>query len=75
MGILGELEPEAVLAKLALTQAEWEAADPTTPVLPAIEYIAMVAQADAGTDGKYRAVMPIQRLIKLMPWPRKLTEL
>lgn len=58
MGILGELEPTEMLAHLASTQAEWEKADPTTPVLPAIEYIAMVAQAAAGADGMYRAVMP-----------------
>ncbi len=58
MGILGELEPKEMLAHLAKVKAEWEKADPTTPVLPAIEYIAMVAQADAGRDGMYRAVMP-----------------
>lgn len=58
MGILGELEPEDMLAHLADIQARWEAVDPATPVLPAIEYIAMVAQADAGSDGMYRSVMP-----------------
>jgi len=58
MGILGELEPEAVLAHLEETKKLWELADSNTPVLPAIEYIAMVAQADAGADGMYRAVMP-----------------
>lgn len=58
MGILGELEPEQVLARLAQEKAAWEAADPNTPVLEAIEYIAMVAQADGGSDGMYRAIMP-----------------
>lgn len=57
MGVLGEYEPNEVLARLASEQAAWEAADPETPVLPAIEYIAMVAQADAGRDGMYRATM------------------
>ncbi|MCA9357454.1 hypothetical protein KC872_04535 [Candidatus Kaiserbacteria bacterium] len=64
MGILGELEPEEMLAHLANTKAKWEKADPTTPVLPAIEYIAMVAQADAGVDGMYRAVMPDKEIEK-----------
>jgi hypothetical protein len=64
MGILGELEPEEVLAHLADIQAKWEAADPATPVMPAIEYIAMVAQADAGADGMYRAVMPDKEIEK-----------
>jgi hypothetical protein len=58
MGVLGEYEPAEVIRRLANTRAEWEAADPNTPVLPAIEYIAMVAQADGGADGMYRAVMP-----------------
>ena len=58
MGILGELPPDQMLAKLAATKAQWEAADPSTPVLPAIEYIAIVAQGDGGKDGMYRAVMP-----------------
>jgi hypothetical protein len=58
MGILGEFEPAEVIARLKEEQERWEAADPTTPVLPAIEYIAMVAQAEAGADGMYRAVMP-----------------
>ena len=64
MGILGELDPEPMLARLARTTADWEKADPTTPVLPAIEYIAMVAQAGAGADGKYRAVMPDSEIDK-----------
>lgn len=58
MGILGEYDPEVVIQHLASTTELWEAADPATPVLPAIEYIAMVAQAGAGADGMYRAVMP-----------------
>lgn len=64
MGILGELEPEAMLAHLSATQAKWEVADPETPVLPAIQYIAMVAQADAGVDGMYRNVMPDSEIEK-----------
>jgi len=58
MGILGEFAPEEVLRRLAEEKAAWELADPNTPVLPAIEYIAMVAQADAGADGMYRTMMP-----------------
>lgn len=57
MGILGEFPREEVLAQLASTTALWERADPDTPVVPAIHYIAMVAQKDPGRDGMYRAVM------------------
>lgn len=64
MGILGEYEPDEVLRRLASTTAKWEAVDPNTPVLPAIEYIAIVAQADGGADGMYRAVMPDKEIEK-----------
>jgi hypothetical protein len=64
MGILGEYEPDEVLLRLADTAAKWEASDPTTPIMPAIEYIAIVAQADGGKDGMYRAVMPDKEIDK-----------
>ncbi len=58
MGVLGEYSTDEVLAKLASTTAKWEAADPTTPVVPAIHYIAVVAQGTAGKEGKYILRMP-----------------
>lgn len=58
MGILGEYSADVVLAKLASTSAMWAAADPNTPVVPAIHYIAVVAQATAGKEGKYILRMP-----------------
>lgn len=57
MGILGESDEATVLAKLQSQIADWEAADPLTPVVPAIEYIDVTAQGSAGKDGKYRARM------------------
>ena len=49
--------------------AQWQAADPATPVIPALDYIVVVAQGSAGKDGMYRARMPdseIQKAIDLM---------
>ncbi len=66
MGILGQYPPEEMLPKLQAAVAEWQAADPTTPVIPAIHYIAMVAQASAGADGKYRAKMPDEEIDKAL---------
>ncbi|MDO8518332.1 MAG: hypothetical protein Q7S26_03525 [bacterium] len=66
MGVLGEYLPDVVLAKLASTTAQWEAADPTTPVVPAIDYIAVTAQASAGRDGKYRLRMPDSEIQKAL---------
>ncbi len=64
MGILGEYEPDEVLRRLNVEKDKWESADPSTPILPAIEYIAMVAQADGGADGMYRAMMPDSEIEK-----------
>lgn len=58
MGVLGEYPPQEMLAKLRQEVANWQAADPATPVIPAIDYIAVTAQGSAGADGKYRLRMP-----------------
>lgn len=68
MGILGEYEEDEVLRRLKEEVARWEAADPETPVVPAIDYIAVTAQGSAGEDGMYRLRMPddhIQRAIDM----------
>jgi len=64
MGALGEYPPEVMKRMLLEEVASWEAADPNTPVIPAIDYIAMVAQADAGADGMYRNLMPDSEIEK-----------
>ncbi len=62
MGILGELPPKEMLAKLDEEVKKWEKADPKTPVQPALHYIAVVAQGSPGKDGKYRARMPDKQI-------------
>lgn len=58
MGALGEYEPKEMWKRLNEEVKAWEKADSLTPVQPALHYIAIVAQGDAGKDGKYRARMP-----------------
>jgi len=58
MGVLGQYPADEMINKLQAEVAKWEAADPTTPVIPAIDYIAVTAQGSSGADGKYRARMP-----------------
>lgn len=68
MGVLGEYPEDQVLAKLASTTAEWAAADPSTSAVSAIHYIAVVAQAAAGKEGKYILRMPddqIERALEM----------
>ncbi len=68
MGILGQYPTDVVVSKLNAVVAQWQAADPSTPVIPAIHYIAETAQKDAGSDGLHIFRMPkdqIQRAIDL----------
>lgn len=58
MGVLGAHPPEEMLDMLGKELQKWAVADPKTKVLPAIEYIAVVAQNHPGEDGKYRSRMP-----------------
>jgi hypothetical protein len=58
MGVLGEYPTDQMLAMLASTTNMWTAADPSMPAVPAIHYIAAVAQAGAGKEGKYILRMP-----------------
>lgn len=58
MGILGQYAEDVVLERLRAEIRTWEAADPETPVVPAIDYIAVTAQRDPGRDGMYRLRMP-----------------
>jgi hypothetical protein len=63
MGVLGEYPVPEMLAKLGQEVARWEAADPETPVIPAIHYIVTSAQQAPG-DGKYRLRMPNDQIEK-----------
>ncbi len=58
MGVLGEYPDAELVSKITAEAKRWEAADPKTPVVPAIHYIAIVAQGTAGKEGKYILRMP-----------------
>lgn len=66
MGILGALPPDEMLARLDEEVAAWEKADSTTPVIPAIHYIAVTAQSQPGKGGKYRLRMPFSQIEKAL---------
>ena len=72
MGILGELPPKEMLAKLRVEVKNWEKADPSTPVMPALHYIAVVAQGDGGKDGKYRYRMPFKQIDSVLALAKKI---
>ncbi|MGZ8493645.1 MAG: hypothetical protein ACXWZS_15700 [Gemmatirosa sp.] len=54
MGVIGEYPEATMLGMLDRTVAQWKAADPKTPVIPAIHLVTVVAQGDPGKDGKWR---------------------
>jgi len=66
MGILGQLPPREMLARLDIEVKKWEKVDPATPVQPALHYIAVVAQGSPGKDGKFRYRMPDKQIDSVM---------
>ncbi len=68
MGILGELPPDRMLARLDQEVAAWERADPATPVQPALHLIATVAQGYPGRDRKHRLRMSDSLIERVAGW-------
>jgi len=54
MGVIGEYPEQQMLGMLDRTVAAWKAADPKTPIIPAIHLVTVVAQGAAGSDGMWR---------------------
>src|SRR5450432_1854646 len=62
MGVLGEYPTDTMFAKLKAEIKQWEAADSTLTVLPALHYIAVTAQGYPGKGDKYRLRMPYKQI-------------
>jgi hypothetical protein len=71
MGILGEVPPDEMLKRLDREVRAWERADSTTPVVPALHLIAVVAQGSAGRDGMYRARMSDSLVERVYGWAQR----
>jgi hypothetical protein len=71
MGVLGAYPVDQMLAKLDTTVAEWQKADPSTPVMPALHLIAVVAQGGPGRDGMYRLRMDTALIEKVYGWAQR----
>jgi len=68
MGILEQIDPAKMIAKLDSQAAAYERADSTRPVLRALELIATVAQASPGQEKLYRLRMPDTLIEKVARW-------
>ncbi|MCH5717238.1 hypothetical protein [Niabella hibiscisoli] len=75
MGILGELPKKQMLEKLREEVGKWEKVDPETPVIPALHYIAVTAQGEPGSDGKYRLRMPFKQIDTIVSWAKEIKAL
>ncbi len=75
MGVLGEFEKAEMLKRLNGEVKRWQAADPATPVQPALHLIAVVAQGTPGKAGKYRMVMPDNVINQVYGWAKEVNAL
>lgn len=75
MGALGQYEPSLMRQKLMAEVKNWEAADPATPVKPALHYICVTAQADAGRNGLHNLRMPFSQINKVIEMAKPINAL
>ena len=71
MGVLGQYPKDEMLRRLGQEVQQWEKADPKTPVRPALHAIAVIAQHDAGADGKYHLALPDSVIERVVNWGRE----
>jgi hypothetical protein len=71
MGVLGEYPVDVMFAKLDTEVDAWQRADSTHVVVPALQLIAVSAQADAGRDGMYRLRMGTGLIEKVYGWAQQ----
>ncbi len=72
MGVLGQYPEAEMLERLKAEVEKWNVADPSIPAIPALHYIAVVAQLDPGESGKYRLRMPGSEIEKVLAMAEKI---
>ncbi|MEW6659514.1 MAG: hypothetical protein AB1424_12715 [Thermodesulfobacteriota bacterium] len=72
MGALGEYPKDEMLRRLKGEVAKWEKADPSLPVQPALHLVAVVAQGEPGTTGKYRMIHPDALVNEVHAWAKEI---
>ena len=71
MGILGEVAPEEMMARLERVAADWQQADTSTKVLPGLELVATVANDHPGPSGLYRTRMRDTLIERVIGWAER----
>lgn len=75
MGVLGQYPAPVMLTRLQAEVKRWEQADPGTPVIPALHYICVTAQADAGRNGLHNLRMPFSQIDSVLRMAKKINAL
>ncbi len=75
MGALGEYPEDEMLKRLDVEVKKWTVADPETPAIPALHYIAITAQGAGGKDEKYRLRMPDSQIDEIIRMATKIDAL
>jgi hypothetical protein len=70
MGVIGEYPEQQMLGMWDRTVAAWKAADPKTPVIPAIHLVTVVAQGAPGADKMWRRRETPQMIEKTYAWAK-----
>lgn len=75
MGVLGQYPRKTMLNKLKEEVKNWEKADTATNVVPALHYICVTAQADAGRNGLHNLRMPFKQIDTVLSWAKSINAL
>ncbi|UOE51962.1 hypothetical protein MTO98_12815 [Mucilaginibacter sp. SMC90] len=75
MGVLGQYPRKTMLNKLKEEVKNWEKADTATNVVPALHYICVTAQADAGRNGLHNLRMPFSQIDTVISWAKSVNAL
>jgi hypothetical protein len=75
MGALGEFPKQEMLRRLKHEVDRWNAVDTVIKSIPALHYICVTAQGDAGKDGKYRYRMPLRQIDTALAYAKEINGL
>jgi len=71
MGILGREPKQQMMRKFDGVIKEWQAADPSRPVMPAFHSVTITAQGAPGADGKWRLMNSKSTIEETRQWARE----
>ena len=71
MGILGREPKEQMFRKFEKVLKEWQDADPSIPVQPALHNVTITAQGAAGADKKYRLMNSKATIEEVISWAKE----